>query len=179
MHWKAIFCLPASFGHHFHLASGPLPRASHRAQKSGLHFSLWALLGHLGFCKGLRLWLPLWGLISPVCTVETLPQMVAKKTCLPDPMTWILWNADRVQGSHPSVPWLGQENSSSSKRGVVVTLSSGRAQDGSGQFDSMGHESQAAWDSWRPHKQKSAWGRSSATPSPGLLILGREFSSHV
>lgn len=100
LHWKAIFCLLSlSFRHHFHLASGPLPRASHRAQKSGLHLFPWAFLGHRGFCKCLRLWLPLQGLISPVCTIETLPQMVAKKTCLSDPLTLILWNADRCRGA--------------------------------------------------------------------------------
>lgn len=78
------------------------------------------------------------------------------------------------------MPRLGQENSSTSKRGgVTVTHSSGRAQDGSGQFDSMGHESQTAWDSWRPYKQKLAWGKSTATPSPRLLMLSSEFSPHI
>lgn len=51
-------------------------------------------------------------------------------------------------------------------------LSSGRTQEGSGQFDTMGHKIQTTWDSWRPHQQKSAWGRN----PPGFLMPGCEFS---
>lgn len=42
-------------------------------------------LRQLGFCKGLRLLLPLWGLISPVRTVEMLVQVGCQENLPPRP----------------------------------------------------------------------------------------------
>lgn len=83
-------------------------------------------LGQLGFCKGLRLLLPLWGLISPVYTVEMLVQMVAKKTCLPDPMTWSLWNAERCRGATQVCPsWDKRTQGPPREVGTFLTQNSG------------------------------------------------------
>jgi hypothetical protein len=163
--WNVTFFLLSLSPRPHPPSSAPLWRVSHRAQKEWTPFP-GNFLGQLGFCKGLRLLLPLWGLISPVCTVEMLVQMVAKKTCLPDPMTWILWNAERCRGATQVCPsW--DKRTQGPPREVGITLSSPRTQEGSGQFDIMGHKNQTTWDSWRPYKQRSAWGRNTGPWTPG------------
>lgn len=125
-------------------------------------------LGQLGFCKGLRLLLPLWGLISPVYTVEMLVQMVAKKTCLPDPMTWSLWNAERCRGATQVCPSWDKRTQGPPREALNTKLR--RGLDSLTPWVIKTRQPGTAGDP----PNKSAWGRNTGPWTPGC-----ESSPHI